>query len=211
MSKPDPSVKSFKLHQGKTSLKLLMVFLLFAAVMAALIIFAGRMVNRDIEDNGENNSRPGVQETFGTITPEDIRQNTTEFVPVEKSKAPEGLPQEMVLYENMSIVESGSLKDTQTGKITQADVVFQSKKGVADNKKFYEEWSRKNNWQLTSSAAADSENLNMVALSFSKEDSRLTIQLEKLMGDTTKVTMQSKTVDSGKEKQNLEEFFKNAR
>lgn len=224
MSKPNPKIKSFQLYDGKTPIKLMGLVVAVALFFIGLVLLFSISTNKQIVQNGNQNiisvnkCKEGSNvesakcvngintSTARILNSEEINKPTVVPVVNKQGVLPEGFPVNIPLYENIQIAQSDSFKNTQDGGIAQSVVVYQSNKKVENTKKFYEDWAKKNNWQLIGSSINQTK--TVAALSFSQENKRLEIRLDKLLFNTTRVSMTHETIDTQKIQQNFDQMIK---
>ena len=92
---------------------------------------------------------------------------------------------EVPLNEKSSIYKTGR-KTLNTGELIEELIVFNSKKTVLENQKFYEDWAQANNWKVGGTVSKEN---NISLLSFSKNKKELQISLEQGKNNSAKITM----------------------
>lgn len=207
MPKPNPKIKPFQLHDGKTSSKLIGLVVLVALFFIGLIFVTSLVTNQNLDriNQGRNtsNNQPVVSLP---IESNDIIQPASLTLSPKQGDLPEGFPRTIPLNESMSIIESNSFKYNPTGEITESTVLYQSKNNIKENTSFYDKWAKENKWQVVVNVGAG--NKAVTQLSLSKENQSLTIGLDELLYDTTKVTLNYKVADSRESIENLDQIFK---
>lgn len=220
MPKPNATPKSFQVYEGKTSIKLIGLVVLIALFLIGLILIVGLKINKGLDKTGEEIGNLGVEQSGnGDKTTNNTAKilgssqtiPTTIPVSVKKGEIAEGFPQDIPLYEKITIIESNSFKDTETKEIIESKIVFQSKKDLKKAKAYYEKWAKDNAWQSNTATVSGKVN-NITDLSYTKDNTRsLNITIETLLYDTAKVVLEYKNINTQKTLKRLEEAFKNVK
>lgn len=148
-------------NKGETSPKVLIQ--IFALVLfVVLIIF---IIGKKTADNKNNDT-----------------QNKNLSSSVAQNNA---FLSEVPLNEKSRIYKSGK-KTLNTGELVEELIVFNSKKTVSENQKFYEEWARANNWKTDGDVSKEKD---VFSLFFLKKGKGLQISLEQEKNNTAKITM----------------------
>lgn len=223
MPKPNSKIKSFAIHDGKTSIKWLAIVAAMVVFLIGLVLIVSLKINKELDKTGKEMENLGTGKLKNgdktnnngvvNIPASDQTAPTAIPVSVKKGEIPEGFPQDIPVYEKITIIESNSFKDTETKEVIESKIVFQSNKDLKKVKAYYEKWAKDNAWQFNAAGVLGKVNNNNIAnFSYTKDNTRLlNITIETLLYDTAKVILEYKNINTEKTLKSLEEAFKNVK
>lgn len=148
MFNSDPQIKSFRLYQGKTSLKQIGLIVLVALFFIGLVWLGGWGVDREIEKTG--NVKVEQKELAETEKEIKFQEESNQIVNIPKiieikEEDFKAVFQAVPYYEEKQKIESYVLQYPNSGK-KQYVYRFYSSKSLDEILKFYRDWAKKNNW-----------------------------------------------------------------
>lgn len=134
MSNPDHKIKTFQLHEGKTSIKQIGLVLAVALFFIGLVWLGGWGGERGRQDQ----LNQIVQTRENIVAPQ--------ITKAKEGELPEGFP-EIPLNDKKEFLTAYTL-NYKTGSQDQKIIEFTSLKSVKENFDFYINWAGKNGWNI---------------------------------------------------------------